>query len=86
MLRTGLVRDFGGGCVGGWEFTVHAPGDDPFISQQPLALPVVVTYRVFLASRAATATTCATMLGLTPPAPTVDFKCADTFVSTMTTL
>lgn len=83
LMRQGLTRDFGGGCVMGWEFTVHSPGNDPFATQVSSALPVVVAYRLGLAPRGAAATACATLLGVTPPAPSVDFRCGDMFVSTL---
>lgn len=84
LLRVGLARVISGACRGGWEFTVHAPGNDPFASQVPGEPPVVLAYRVFSATPGAEAAACAALLGLPAPGPTEGVECGDAFVATMT--
>lgn len=74
-------RDFGGGCEGAWEFSLHAPGDDPFMSQEPGATPVLLAYRVFATVPEANAA-CSALAGREPT--TGNFVCGDAFVATMT--
>lgn len=85
LLRTGVLRDFGGGCVGTWELTFHAPGNDPFVAQSAAALPVVLAYRVFKAPIGAPVGACAALLGIPPPTSGA-LICGDTFVATMTAM
>ena len=85
LLRLGLARDFGGGCVASWELTVHSPGDDPFAVQSPSALPVVLGYRALRAPPGAASAACATLVGAATPSSGA-FICGDIFVATMTTL
>ena len=76
-------RDFGGGCTGSWEFSVHAPEDDPFEEQLLGAEPVVVVYRVFAADLGADEA-CAALRGR--PSPGGDeVVCGDAFVASMST-
>jgi len=83
-MRDGLFRDFGGGCTATWELSIHAPGNDPFVTQRADALPVVLAYRVLKASIGSEAAACARLLGLTV-SPSSAFLCGDAFVATMVT-
>lgn len=74
-------RDFGGGCIGSWELSVHAPANDPFRVQLPGTLPVVVAYRVFVAAPESL-DACAVRLGREPPEGTAVI-CGDPFVAMM---
>jgi hypothetical protein len=80
MIVDGL-RDLGGGCHGVWELTVHAPENDPFAPQSPLAPPVVLAYRYFTAATDAV-DACYAVLGL--DAATYDYpRCGDAYVAAM---
>ncbi|RLB54092.1 MAG: hypothetical protein DRJ42_10120 [Deltaproteobacteria bacterium] len=73
-------RDFGGGCQGGWEFTVHATGDDPFRPASSSIYPIVIAYRVLLAGSTANAA-CSTLTGQEPTSG--DFRCGDAYIASM---
>lgn len=73
-------RDFGGGCEGGWEFSLHAPNDNPFVAQRPDSNPVLLAYRVFGTNTTASAA-CSTLIGREPTSG--EFYCGDVFVATM---
>jgi len=69
--------DFGGGCEGLWEFSVHAPEDDPFRPQTSSSIPVVVGYRVFEGPSEA----CAAVVGHDVTEDV--FVCGDAYVVSM---
>lgn len=72
--------DYGSGCEGIWEFSVHAPEDDPFRPQSSSSIPAVVGYRVFEAT-AEVAPACAALVGREPE---VDgFRCGDAYIASM---
>jgi hypothetical protein len=83
QIVTSGQRDFGGGCVGGWELSVHAPEDDPFRDQLAGARPVVVAYRIFGAAAEANAA-CSALVGREPTEG--PFTCGDAFAASMTRL
>lgn len=80
QIVTSGRRDFGGGCEGAWEFSVHAPDNDPFATQEPGAVPVVLAYRVFAALPEANAA-CSALVGREPMDG--NFVCGDAFVASM---
>ncbi len=73
-------RDFGGGCVGGWELSLHSPNSDPFAPQPVGGTPVVMAYRVFGAEPEANAA-CSALVGREPTDGY--FTCGDAFVASM---
>jgi hypothetical protein len=78
MLIVDGFRDLGGGCRGVWELTVHAPGNDPFVPQNPLDRPGVLAYRYFSSDEDA----CFDVLGL--DRATYEFpRCGDVYVAAM---
>lgn len=81
QLVASTRRDFGDGCVGSWELSVHAPEDDPFAEQVAGALPVVLAYRVFVAAPEGL-DACAALLGREPPEGAAVI-CGDAFVASM---
>jgi hypothetical protein len=81
MMYLDGLRDLGGGCHGVWELTVHAPENDPFAPQSPLAPPVVLAYRYFTAATDAV-DACYAVLGL-DPALYDHPMCGDAYVAAM---
>lgn len=78
MMIVDGFRDLGGGCYGAWEFTVHAPGNDPFVPQNPLDRPVVLAYRYFTSDQDA----CFDVLGL--DRTMYDYpRCGDAYIAAM---
>ena len=80
-IYVGSRRDFGGGCAGTWEFSLHSTGNDPFMDQTAGARPVLMAYRVFRAPTDADAA-CSALVGRAPTAE--PFSCGDAFVARMT--
>lgn len=73
-------QDFGGGCVGNWEFLVHAPDSEPFAPQWPELTPELLVYRSFSTDIEANAA-CSALIGREPT--TGGFFCGDAFVASM---
>jgi hypothetical protein len=73
-------RDFGGGCRGPWELSIHSPGDNPFREQTPGTVPAVLAYRVFNADGETSNAACAARIGADP---SEFFRCGDAFVARM---
>jgi hypothetical protein len=80
FIATSGRWDFGAGCDGLWEFTVHAPSDEPFRTQTPEGTPIVVAYRVFEAVPENNAA-CSAIVGR--PATSEGFRCGDAYVASM---
>ena len=81
-ILTSGRRDFGAGCEGAWELSVRSLSDDPFQPHTPGAIPRVVVYRVFAATRGSEEA-CVGLFGLEPPAGDTQLYCGDAFVASM---
>lgn len=80
MVAVSGTWDFGDGCRGPWELSIHSPGDNPFREQTPGTIPAVLAYRVFNADGETSNDACAALFGADP---SEFFRCGDAFVARM---